>query len=32
MSDRPINFNGLDSTVHGPVRLGFDGAANGWLA
>jgi len=22
MSDLPINFNGLDSTVHGPVRLG----------
>ena len=22
MSDQPINFNGLDSTVHGPVRLG----------
>lgn len=22
MSDSPINFNGLDSTVHGPVRLG----------
>jgi DNA-binding PadR family transcriptional regulator len=20
--DSPINFNGLDSTVHGPVRLG----------
>ena len=22
MSDNPIDFNGLDSTVHGPVRLG----------
>ena len=22
MSDSPVNFNGLDSTVHGPVRLG----------
>lgn len=22
MNDSPINFNGLDSTVHGPVRLG----------
>ena len=23
MSDRPIDFNGLDTTVHGPVRLGI---------
>ena len=22
MSNSPVNFNGLDSTVHGPVRLG----------
>jgi DNA-binding MarR family transcriptional regulator len=22
MSDSPIDFNGLDTTVHGPVRLG----------
>lgn len=22
MTDMPINFNGLDSSVHGPVRLG----------
>ena len=22
MSDPPINFNGLDTVVHGPVRLG----------
>ena len=22
MADRPINFNGLDTAVHGPVRLG----------
>lgn len=22
MADAPINFNGLDTTVHGPVRLG----------
>ena len=22
MSDTPINFNGLDTVVHGPVRLG----------
>lgn len=22
MSASPVNFNGLDSTVHGPVRLG----------
>lgn len=22
MTDAPINFNGLDSAVHGPVRLG----------
>jgi DNA-binding MarR family transcriptional regulator len=22
MSDSPINFNGLDTAVHGPVRLG----------
>ena len=22
MSDSPVNFNGLDSAVHGPVRLG----------
>lgn len=22
MTDSPINFNGLDSAVHGPVRLG----------
>ena len=23
MSDSPINFNGLDSAVHGPLRLGI---------
>ena len=22
MADAPINFNGLDTTVHGPIRLG----------
>lgn len=22
MTDSPINFNGLDSAVHGPIRLG----------
>ena len=23
MTERPIDFNGLDSTVHGPLRLGI---------